>query len=204
MTATNQGKKMLEFREYLDYLEAVENRGKGVLIGIDPGKTGAIAFLCGRKTFFLDIPTVVVEKGKDKKGKLKRRSEYDLYTLKNIFGVTLKPFHSRMRVFLERAQIMGKWAPRQDTPLTAFDVGWGAGMWHMLFVCFGIPFEDIPPAEWKKAMGLTRKGKEAARRMAQRIFPDIAESHLNTKSSHNRAEALLIAEFGRLKSWRDD
>ena len=55
------------------------------------------------------------------------------------------------------------------------------------------PLLLITAAVWKRAMGLSQD-KAASLDKARLLFPDAS---LDRKKDHNRAEALLIAEYGR-------
>ena len=74
---------------------------------------------------------------------------------------------------------------------SAFTFGQGYGALLMLLTCKGIPFEQVTPQKWQKAMGCMSKGdKNVTKRRAQELFP-------NLKITHATADALLIGEYGR-------
>lgn len=81
-----------------------------------------------------------------------------------------------------------------------FKFGMGYGGLRMALVAASIPFEDVTPQAWQKAMGVVQRGKTETKTQfknrlkakAQQLFPD-KEVTLST------ADALLIAEFGRRK-----
>ena len=58
-----------------------------------------------------------------------------------------------------------------------------------------LPLHLPTPAQWKRKHGLS-KDKEASRRLALDLFPSLAE-RLRRKKDADRAEALLIAAYGR-------
>jgi crossover junction endodeoxyribonuclease RuvC len=58
------------------------------------------------------------------------------------------------------------------------------GTWHI-----------VSPQRWKRDMGLT-SDKEVCRNVAINLFPE-AKQNLDKKKHHNRAEALLLAEWLR-------
>jgi hypothetical protein len=58
-----------------------------------------------------------------------------------------------------------------------------------------IKVEVVAARTWQSNLGLG-KGKDASRNMASILFPDLAK-HLTRVQDHNRADALLIAEYGR-------
>lgn len=59
----------------------------------------------------------------------------------------------------------------------------------------GIPLREVRPADWKKALNLG-PDKAASREKASAIFPDDDEQWRLAKH-HGRAEAALIAWYGR-------
>lgn len=66
----------------------------------------------------------------------------------------------------------------------------------MLSACLTIEILFIRPVQWKNICKLLGQDKEASRQMAIAEFPALLP-YLNTKSSHNRAESLLLAKIGR-------
>ncbi len=75
-----------------------------------------------------------------------------------------------------------------------FTIGLGFGAWLALLAALEIPYERVRPTVWKRALKLPGKDKEAARLKAQQLFPS---ADLQLKKHHGRAEALLLADFGR-------
>ncbi len=78
-----------------------------------------------------------------------------------------------------------------------FTIGVGFGAWLGLLGALEIPYTRVRPARWKHALGLRGKDKEAARLRAQQLFPS---ADLQLKKHHGRAEALLLASYGRTRS----
>lgn len=80
--------------------------------------------------------------------------------------------------------------PKQGVTST-FTFGMGYGGLRMALIAAGIPFRDVQPRAWQKAIGcLTGGDKNVSKRMAQQLFPDL-------KVTHAIADALLIAEWLR-------
>lgn len=151
-----------------------------ILIGIDPGKEGALAVLYpdGRAEVW-DTPT----------GTVGNKHIYDVPGM----AALLKPFKgSKARAYLEMGQAM----PGQGVSST-FQFGLGCGLWEGLLAASGIAYETVRPAIWKRAiMGFLADSKDASRINAKTLFPEIAE-RFNRKRDHGRAEALLLCEWGR-------
>lgn len=62
--------------------------------------------------------------------------------------------------------------------------------------CFALKANRVDmttPSEWKKTFGISRD-KEESRALALKLYPEAA-GYLKTKSSHNRAEAILLAHW---------
>ena len=75
-----------------------------------------------------------------------------------------------------------------------FTIGLGFGVWLGILAALELPFTRVRPALWKTAIGLRGKDKEASRLRAQQLFPT---ADLRRKKDHGRAEALLLALYGR-------
>ena len=152
------------------------------IIGIDPGVTGAIAFIHDNGEIEVeDMPVMTA----DKKGKRKQINASALHRLieDKIFPTTIDPV-----VFMERTHAM----PRNGV-IAAYSQGDSNGCIRTVCALFGFQMEKVTPRTWKKHYGLT-SDKEAVRARAIEIFPD---QPLSRKKDHNRAEALLIAKFGQ-------
>lgn len=82
----------------------------------------------------------------------------------------------------------------------------GIGLWEGMIVACGLPYALVGPPAWRRAVGLPSKkdaGKDASRALAQRLFPEVA-NQLQRVKDDGRAEALLIAEWGRRTDARPD
>lgn len=92
---------------------------------------------------------------------------------------------SASRVYIEKAQSF----PGMGVA-GAFNYGRGYGEVLGVLASLGVPAIEVAPAKWKRALNLTRD-KEECRVIARRLFPEANVSRMD------KAEALLIAEFGR-------
>jgi hypothetical protein len=150
-----------------------------IYIGIDPGLTGAVAFLgddSGPRVE--DIPTVVTGAGTVK-------CEVDAHGLAALLG-GWEPLVRK--AVLERTQSM----PTQGVA-TMFSMGVSRGVIKGVLGTLGIPYIEVAPATWKKAYGLGAD-KEKARAIAIQRYPALAASLARVKD-HNRAEAVLLADW---------
>lgn len=155
-------------------------------LGIDPGATGGIGILsdCGQ-ALALDIPVSVVQR----KGGTKTVADYQ--GIMRLFDDIEKVIYPRsVFICLEEAvvQIHGKGA----NAYTGFRVGCSYAMWPLFLLSKGYPLLEVHPRTWKGKMGLLKMEKEKIRRKAASLFPS---AELGRKKDHNRAEALMLAQY---------
>ena len=152
-------------------------------IGIDPGVTGAIAILSGGDAVVHDMPVATV-------GKTRKRSEILPGQLCRI----LEQYDPAECVcWVEQVSAM----PDQGVSST---FGFGKSYGTILGALAGLKIrtETVTPQSWKRHHGLIGTDKDAARALASRMFPG---APLSLKKHVDRADALLIADFG-LARWR--
>ena len=146
-------------------------------VGIDPGLTGAVAFLRnGEYVALFDIPTTL-------KGSGSVKQEVEPGGLKRMFLERLEG-REDVAIALERVSAM----PGQGSS-SVFSFGDTYGCCRSVASLTGYPLYLVTPTTWKKHFGLGRD-KEESRALASRLFPG-AELHL--KKHADRAEALLMA-----------
>lgn len=93
--------------------------------------------------------------------------------------------------FIERTQAM----PKQGVSST-FTGGLILGSILAGVARAGCPIRLVQPSKWKRESKLS-SDKNASLGKARLLFPALAD-HLKRKADHNRAEALLLADWGRL------
>ncbi len=158
------------------------------VVGIDPGKTGAIAAIGSNgEVQIWDYPG----------------DETSVIVLLN----DLKEWGNPYMVVLEMQQAM----PKQGVS-SAFDLGVNFGGWRMAIAAFGWPHRFVRSAEWKKNLGYPAKvpGMDAAKRkkilkehsltLARQMYPQAVELMTRVKD-HDRAEALLLAHYAKGLVW---
>ena len=146
-----------------------------IYIGIDPGKTGAIAIIYPGKIKIID---------------------FENFVKTNIFDTNYHPLRSVINAVIEKVSS----SPQQGV-CSAFSFGQNYGFWQGILYALDISYELISPQKWQKEIFDSKKEddrKEMSRQMARRLFPQLNE-HLKRKKDHNRADALLIAEYCRRK-----
>jgi hypothetical protein len=75
--------------------------------------------------------------------------------------------------------------------VSAFSFGKSQGFLLGLLTALKVPYHEVTPQKWQKAMGCMSKGdKNVTKHAAQKLWP-----HL--KITHRDADARLIAEYGR-------
>jgi len=150
------------------------------IIGIDPGLTGAIAVLCDR-IVLIDMPTTAKVSGKG--------NEVNAYELCSI----IREWGSKGEtvVYVEKVTAM-----TGNGVTSSFSFGDSAGVVRAAVACAGLPVNYVTPQAWKKHFGLINTQKDAARTKAIQLFPS-ASSDLARKKDGGRADALLIARYGR-------
>lgn len=159
-------------------------------IGIDPGLNGGFALIVGSNATTIrvyDIPTLIRQKGKGKK------REYNISQLCSLLRLQTQNIpRDHLFACLEFVHAM----PMQGT-VSMFSMGQGFGIWQALLAALEISYELTTPQRWKKVMlNGTGKDKEVSRLKALQMFPSLADQ-LKLKKDEGKAEALLIAEYGR-------
>ena len=154
---------------------------KKLILGFDPGQTGAIAAYDGEQiTGLIDMPTMPRLHGKGQ--------QVDPYSLASAL---LDLCHGRSAsAVLEAVSAM----PGQGVSST-FHFGESVGVVLGVLGALQMPIRMVTPAKWKKAAGLLGRDKDAARTMAIQHHPEIADQ-LTRKKDIGRADAVCIARFG--------
>ena len=151
-----------------------------IIAGIDPGLTGALAVIDtdeGTATV-ADLPTIEWGNGAVKRA-------LDLPALAVMLAKIMPD-----RVVVERVHSM----PLQGVA-SMFSLGMTFGGILGVVAGLELPVMVVSPRDWKGALGLTAD-KDTARGVAAIWYP-LAAGMLGRKRDHNRAEALLLAHFGR-------
>jgi len=146
-----------------------------IIIGIDPGKNGGIAWI-------LPDGSATAEKMPDTLKDL-----WDLFD--SIRWACLEcprtKTGDKVIAYLETVHS----SPQMGVK-SAFTFGQGFGNLEMAVVGIGFKLERVRPQAWQKAMGCLTKGdKNVTKRRAQELFPQL-------KITHATADALLIAAYG--------
>lgn len=156
-----------------------------IFVGIDPGLTGAWAAINERGFFICvtDIPVMANGKG----SKVQRLVNPAALAIEL---ASLRATGEDVIVALEKTSAM----PGQGSA-SMYSMGDTYGAIRAVVALKGFRCEHVAAATWKRAMGLD-SDKERCRARAIAMFPNAA-GLLARKKDHNRAEALLLANWVR-------
>ncbi|MBG6172645.1 hypothetical protein IWQ55_000328 [Labrenzia sp. EL_208] len=152
------------------------------ILGVDPGGGGALALLdiSGELLAVEDMPVFWIQRGKRDK------------PVVNAFGVIalMEEWNPDICWFEKVGGMTG------ESASAAFNFGRAVGIVEGVLKSKGKRFEEIEPHVWKVKMKI--RGKDAARHRASNRWIPWAKSFARKKDD-GRAEAALIAEYGRLQ-----
>ena len=152
-----------------------------VYVGIDPGLSGAVAFIGEDGALAVVDTPVAVVKG--------TRRVYLVGSMAGLLRVGADHTHVAA---LESGIPM----PRQASN-TTYLMGKGGGLWEGMLAMAGIPYDLVTPQKWKKTLGIpSGSDKGASRALASQLFPAQADLFARVKDD-GRAEAALLAEYRR-------
>ena len=154
-----------------------------LIIGIDPGISGALCFFeDGQVKEIIDMP--VMADGKKNKRQINGPQTYnEILTRINKFP------KKDITVVIEQVSAM----PGQGVT-SMFNFGQSFGVLKGICSAMQLSMHFVRPAKWKKYFGLIKTEKDASRTKVIEIFPYIS-SQLSRKKDSNKADAILIASF---------
>ncbi len=154
-----------------------------LIIGIDPGISGAICFLQNGKILdVIEMPTMI--EGKKNKKQVNGSQIYN-----EICKKIDKIEKQEIRIVIEHVSAM----PGQGVT-SMFNFGQSFGILKGISSAMQLPMYFVRPAKWKKYFNLINSEKDASRTRAIEIFPYFS-SKLSKKKDSNKADAILIASF---------
>lgn len=153
------------------------------IIGIDPGKAGAIVHMWdnGEIHELCKMPEEPRE-----------------------IAYLLHKFRANAVVYLEKAQVMTFGGARKQGVVGMFNYGHHNGMIEGMLIALSIPYVLVAPQSWTRLMHEGTTGDDPKARSlqaAQRLFPhvNLLRSERCKKPDEGFVDALLIAEYGRRK-----
>lgn len=147
-------------------------------IGIDPGVSGGVASIWGHSVVMEAMPP----------------TEADIFA----WFLSQKPREINYFAVIEKVGGFIKGNPAPGSAMFKFGVGYG-GLRMALIAC-GIPFEEVTPQKWQKALGITprdNKGNESKSAFKNRLKAKAQQLFPGEKITLAVADALLIAEYCR-------
>jgi crossover junction endodeoxyribonuclease RuvC len=153
-----------------------------VLIGLDPGITGAVAIIDANGARVFDLPVRASGQGIVKR-------ELDAGALAALLDREL-PNVGHRRAILERTSAR----PGQGVA-SMFSMGVSRGVILGVLAGLAVSCREAPPFAWKKHFRLLGESKAASIALACELFPELAQTRLARVKDHNRAEALLLARY---------
>ena len=154
-----------------------------LIIGIDPGITGAICFFEDRKIIdLIEMPNMAA-------GKKNKRQVNGAQVYNEIFE-RIKNYNKKdIKVVIEQVSAM----PGQGVT-SMFNFGQSFGVLKGICSAMQLPMYFVRPAKWKKYFNLINSEKDASRTKAIEIFPHFS-AQLSRKKDSNKADAILISSF---------
>jgi len=150
-----------------------------MVIGIDPGFSGAIAFLSSDKLVVRDLPLT----------KIKGRKQID----GGEFAGLIHGCEVRMDECILFAALEDVHSMPHDGVVSAFRFGYNAGILLGVLKALGIKVLRLDPGVWKAQMGVTSDKKTSLAR-ARKLFPLNKKDFARAKDD-GRAEAALMAHL---------
>lgn len=156
-----------------------------MIIGIDPGLKGAIAFLKDDGNLVInDLPLRQTASGK------KTIHGGDLHAM--VSTALSFPFHSNgMKKHVVALECVN--AMPHDGVVSAFNFGKSTGIIVGVLASLNLTIIEPPPAVWKNALGLGTNKKDSLA-LAKKTFPKY-HYYFERAKDDGRAEAALIAHF---------
>ena len=154
-----------------------------LIIGIDPGLSGAICFFeDGEIKDIIDMPVMA-------DGKKNKRQINGSQTYNEIYLRTKSIAKKDIFVVVEQVSAM----PGQGVT-SMFNFGQSFGVIKGICSAMQLSIHFVRPAKWKKYFNLLKTEKEASRSKTIEIFPYIS-TQLSRKKDSNKADAILIASY---------
>lgn len=158
-----------------------------IILGIDIGVTGAVAAVDSRGSCQVrDLPTVEIA------GNRVVRRKIDVRGLLQIVREFVPPGEKAIALYEDVHAGMGRGAAARSS------LDLNRGRVEAVLELARLDVRAVQPQTWKRYFGLIGKEKGDAREIAARLYPDAAQQFKRAKD-HNRADAVLIANYGQGK-----
>lgn len=153
-----------------------------ITLGIDPGLSGALAWVDadGTLLYIIDMPTVELTSNKKTKS----------FVSADLLALAIRSRPGQIRAVVEKVGAM----PGQGVT-SMFSFGRSVGVIDGVLAGLQIPTERVTPHAWGKASA-KKPGKDGARARCMELWPSQSDYWKFAKND-GRADAALIARFGR-------
>ena len=152
-----------------------------IIIGIDPGLSGAIAILDDKKVLSIFEMPVMAEGKKNKR-------QLNSAQLVNIIRENIKKNEEAV-VVVEQVNAM----PGQGVT-SMFNFGQTFGAIKGVCAALELPIFFVRPSKWKKYFELINSSKDSSRTKVIEMYPSLS-GQLTKKKDVNKTDAILIARF---------
>ena len=152
-----------------------------IIIGIDPGLSGAIAILDDKKVLSIFEMPVMAEGKKNKR-------QLNSAQLVNIIRENIKKNEEAV-VVVEQVNAM----PGQGVT-SMFNFGQTFGAIKGVCAALNLSIFFVRPSKWKKHFELINSSKDSSRTKVIEMYPSIS-GQLTKKKDVNKTDAILIARF---------
>ena len=152
-----------------------------IVIGIDPGLSGALAILENKRVLgIFEMP--VMPEGK------KNKRQLNSAQLVNILRDNVK-INEEIAVVVEQVNAM----PGQGVT-SMFNFGQTFGAIKGVCAALNLPIYLVRPSKWKKHFELINSSKDSSRTKVIEMYPSLS-AQLSKKKDVNKSDAILIARF---------
>lgn len=158
---------------------------KNLILGIDPGFSGAIAWYNATDKKLVWVLPMPLTTNADKVFSTETRVEVDLRGVVKLLRQSMPAM-----AVVERVNA----SPKMGVT-SAFRFGEGFGGVSGVLAALGVPMRLVYPNAWKAALGLSAD-KEQSRILACKLFPEWNATFMAGKKSADLAEAALLAAYG--------
>mgnify|MGYP001370937002 CR=1 FL=1 len=152
-----------------------------IIVGIDPGVSGAISVLENKKVLDVyEMPTMIDGK--------KNKKQVNGSQVANIIKERIKA-NNEIVIVVEHVNAM----PGQGVT-SMFNFGQSFGVIKGICSALNLPIYFVRPTKWKKHFNLINTNKDASRTKVIEAYPGISNK-LSRKKDSNKADAILIALY---------
>ena len=137
-------------------------------IGIDPGKSGGIAVICGDEINAAKCPEKPLE-------------------MSVLFEI-MSPYDKTPKICIEHV-----WGFPSDSSKTAFTFGHNFGCWHTIIECSEFDYQFVSPRAWQTFFETPKLVKKERKRWLKDLASNIADNKFRV--TFNTSDAILIAKY---------